>query len=238
MFQLEQRYIVPQHGNTVRLLPSALPLRLTNEARGANRAAHERWDREIYHTHTHIHTHTHTHIYPIRTSLCRKMGGKTRESSSALLFKQPSESLWFLPFSLHMCHRSSQQVISLTRKRANAPDARVKILQKLIWRKRQKRERLLPGFLVLGRSEITVCIMPGVIACQTTRIKDLIVWITSLICWCHWVVLQVLMCQFFFSPLLLGRCSVRLVICFKCFLGNETRWNPAKRTLLSRRAFS
>lgn len=52
MFQLEQRYIVLQHGNTVRLLPSALPPRLTNEARGANRAAHERWDREIYHTHT------------------------------------------------------------------------------------------------------------------------------------------------------------------------------------------
>lgn len=39
------------------------------------------------------------------------------------------------------------------------------------------------------------------------------------------------MCQVFFffsssrslSLLLLGRCSVRLVICFKCFLGNETR---------------
>lgn len=54
MFQLEQRYIVPQHGNMVRLLPSALPPRLTNEARGANRAAHERWDRESYHTHTHM----------------------------------------------------------------------------------------------------------------------------------------------------------------------------------------
>lgn len=69
MFQLEQRYIVPQHGNTVRLLPSALPPRLTNEARGANRAAHERWDRAA------SHTDTHTHSHPIRTSLCRKMGG-------------------------------------------------------------------------------------------------------------------------------------------------------------------
>lgn len=56
MFQLEQRYIVPQHGNTVRLLPSALPPRLTNEARGANRAAHERWDRAASHTLTHTHT--------------------------------------------------------------------------------------------------------------------------------------------------------------------------------------
>lgn len=130
MFQLEQRYIVPQHGNTVRLLPSALPQRLTNEARGANRAAHEQWDCKIYHTHTHTH--------PIRTSLCRKIGGKTREKSSALLFKQPSESLWFLPFSPHMSHRSSQQVISLTRKQANPPDARVKILQRLIWRRDKK----------------------------------------------------------------------------------------------------
>lgn len=41
MFQLEQRYIVPQRGNMERLLPSAVPPRLTNEARGANRAAHE-----------------------------------------------------------------------------------------------------------------------------------------------------------------------------------------------------
>lgn len=67
MFQLERRYIVPQHGNTVRLLPSALPPRLTNEARGANRAAHERWDREIYHTHTHT---SYTHV------LMQKNGGK------------------------------------------------------------------------------------------------------------------------------------------------------------------
>lgn len=78
MFQLEQRYIVPQHGNTVRLLPSALPPRLTNEARGANRAAHERWDREIYRAHT-----SETHV------LMQKNGGKTRESSSALLFRKP-----------------------------------------------------------------------------------------------------------------------------------------------------
>ena len=68
MFQLERRYIAPQHGNTVRLLPSALLPRLTNEARGANRAAHERWDREISLSGARTHTH------PIRTSLCRKMG--------------------------------------------------------------------------------------------------------------------------------------------------------------------
>lgn len=98
MFQLEQRYIVPQHGNTVRLLPSALPPRLTNEARGANRAAHERWKRAI--------SLSHTHTHPIRTSLCRKMGWG---GASALLFKQPSDSLWFLPFSLYLCHGSSQQ---------------------------------------------------------------------------------------------------------------------------------
>lgn len=70
MFQLERRYIAPQHGNTVRLLPSALLPRLTNEARGANRAAHERWDCEISLSGAHTCTHTH----PIRTSLCRKMG--------------------------------------------------------------------------------------------------------------------------------------------------------------------
>lgn len=58
MFQLEQRYIVLQHGNTVRLLPSALPPRLTNEARGANRAAHERWGCEIFRAHTRARTHT------------------------------------------------------------------------------------------------------------------------------------------------------------------------------------
>lgn len=28
---------------------------------------------------------------------------------------------------------------------------------------------------MLGQPEITVCIMPGIIACQTTQIKDLIV---------------------------------------------------------------
>lgn len=187
MFQLGQRYIVPQRGNMVRPPPSALPPHLTNEARGANRAAHERWDCEIYHTHIHL---SYTHVLMQKNGV--GWGG-----SSALLFKQPSESLWFLLFSFHMCHRSSQQVISLTRKQANTPDARVKNLQKLIWRRDKKRERLLPGFHVLGQSEITVCIMPGIIGCQTTRIKDLIVWITLLICWCHWVVLQVLMCQFF-----------------------------------------
>ena len=66
MFQLEQRYIVLQHGNTVRLLPSALPPRLTNEARGANRAAHERWDREI------CLTQSHTSYMPL---LMQKNGG-------------------------------------------------------------------------------------------------------------------------------------------------------------------
>lgn len=67
MFQLEQRYIAPQHGNTVRLLPSALPPRLTNEARGAHWAAHERWD-----SHTHV---SYTHV------LMQRNGG--RASSSA-----------------------------------------------------------------------------------------------------------------------------------------------------------
>lgn len=95
MFQLERRYIAPQHGNTVRLLPSALLPRLTNEARGANRAAHERWDREIPLSGAHARARAH----PIRTSLCRKMQGgwaggrEKRESSSAPLFKQPSNSL-------------------------------------------------------------------------------------------------------------------------------------------------
>lgn len=94
MFQLERRYIAPQHGNTVRLPPSALLPRLTNEARGANRAAHERWDREIPLSDAHARAH------PVRTSLCRKMQGgwrgggvAGRESSSAPLFKQPSNSL-------------------------------------------------------------------------------------------------------------------------------------------------
>lgn len=41
--------------------PSAPTPRLTNEARGANRAAHERWDREI--SHTRMHAHTRTKIY-------------------------------------------------------------------------------------------------------------------------------------------------------------------------------
>lgn len=77
MFQLEQRYIVLQHGNMVRLLPSALPPRLTNEARGANRAAHERWDRKI------CLSRTHSHVYLMHTSLCRKKkgGGEGKESS-------------------------------------------------------------------------------------------------------------------------------------------------------------
>lgn len=91
MFQLEQRYIVLQHGNTVRLLPSALPPRLTNEARGANRAAHERWGCEIFRAHTRARAHTHlscTHVL-----MQKNKGGRTMESSSALLFKQPSESL-------------------------------------------------------------------------------------------------------------------------------------------------
>ena len=133
MFQLEQRYIVPQHGNTVRLLPSALPPRLTNEARGANRAAHERWDREIYHTHT----HTHTHVLYARP-YAEKWGERRGRAPQPCCLNSLQKSLWFLPFSLHMCHRSSQQVISLTRKQANTPDARVKILQKLIWRKDKK----------------------------------------------------------------------------------------------------
>lgn len=78
MFQLEQRYVVPQHGNTVRLLPSALPPRLTNETRGANRAAHERWDREIYHTHTHTHL-SYTHV------LMQKNWGGEEEDKGELL---------------------------------------------------------------------------------------------------------------------------------------------------------
>lgn len=152
--------------------------------------------RDLSHTHRHL---SYTHVLMQKNGV--GWGG-----SSALLFKQHSESLWFLPFSFHMCHRSSQQVISLTRKQANTPDAWVKNLQKLIWRRDKKiKGRLLPGFHVLGRSEITVCIMPGVIGCQTTGIKDLIVWITLLICWCHWAVLQVLMCQvFFFLSFLIG----------------------------------
>lgn len=49
MFQLEKRYIPPQPRNTVRLRPSATPPHIKNETRGANRAAHERWDQELTH---------------------------------------------------------------------------------------------------------------------------------------------------------------------------------------------
>lgn len=92
MFQLEWRYVVPQRGNTVRLLPSALPPRLTNEARGANRAAHERWDRAA----PPPHPLSQTHVLYARPYAEERGDGK---SSSALLFKQPSDSLPFLPSS-------------------------------------------------------------------------------------------------------------------------------------------
>lgn len=126
MFQLEQRYIVLQHGNTVRLLPSALPPRLTNEARGANRAAHERWGCEIFRAHTRAQAHTHT--YPVRTSLCRKIRGEGRWRAPQPCCLNSLQKA--CDSSLHMCHRRSQQVISPTRKRAKAPDAQVKNLPK------------------------------------------------------------------------------------------------------------
>lgn len=84
MFQLEQRYIVLQHGNMVRLLPSALPPRLTNEARGANRAAHERWDRKI------CLSRTQSHIYLMHTSLCRKKKVEGEGGEGELLRKPDS----------------------------------------------------------------------------------------------------------------------------------------------------
>lgn len=49
MFQLEQRYIPPQPRNTVHLRPSAALPHMKNETRGANRAAHERWDQQLAH---------------------------------------------------------------------------------------------------------------------------------------------------------------------------------------------
>lgn len=88
MFQLERRYIAPQHGNTVRLLPSALLPRLTNEARGANRAAHERWDREIP-----LPVRAHALYARPYAEKCREGGWGGGGSSSAPLFKQPSNSL-------------------------------------------------------------------------------------------------------------------------------------------------
>lgn len=89
MFQLERRYIVLQHGNTVHLLPSALPPRLTNEARGANRAAHERWHHDICLTHT----DTHTNILCARP-YAEKMVLRKWGSSSALLFKEHRRKAW------------------------------------------------------------------------------------------------------------------------------------------------
>lgn len=142
MFQLERRYIAPQHGNTVRLLPSALLPRLTNEARGANRAAHERWDCEISLSGVLAHTHTHasyTHVLMQKNGGWLRgrwwgwwWGGKEGEPPQPCCLNSLQTAYDSSPSPLHMCHGSSQQVISPTRKQAKAADARDKILQKRV----------------------------------------------------------------------------------------------------------
>lgn len=133
-------------------------------------------------------THTVTHISYAHVLMQKKKGrggGRGRRAP---------QKAWFLPCSLH---RSSQQVISLTRNPVEAPDAWDEILQKPVRWKDKKGDSFCQVFLCWDGLK-SLCFMPGITACQTTRIKDLIVWITSLIYWCHWAVLQVLMCQVFF----------------------------------------
>lgn len=176
--------------------------------------------------------HTHAHTHPICTSLCRKMGvgGRTRRASSILLFKQPSNSLWFLPFSLHMCHGSSQQVISPTRKQAKAADARDKILQKLIWRKDKKKREEGRGLTVSARFSRAGTLWNNSVhyACHywlpnhTNQRPHCVDYLVNLLMPLSSIA-GVNVPVFFFYLLLLGRCSVRLVICFKCFLGNENQ---------------
>lgn len=140
MFQLEQRYVVPQHGNTVRLLPSALPPRLTNEARGANRAAHERWDREIYDTHIHTHAHTsYTHVLMQKNEEGRGVGvgrkkGRAPQPCCLNSLQKACDSSPFSPSYVPQeqpagCFTDKEQA---KKTKKNIPDARVKILQKLI----------------------------------------------------------------------------------------------------------
>lgn len=127
MFQLERRYIVPQHGNTVRLLPSALPPRLTNEARGANRAAHERWDCEVYHTRTHTHTHlSYTHV------LMQKNGGGVRQGRAPqpCCLNSLQKACDSSPSPLTCATGAASRLFLRQGNRQNAPDAPVKILQR------------------------------------------------------------------------------------------------------------
>lgn len=94
--------------------PSALTPRLTNEARGANRAALERWDREISHTRMHSYkdipslSHTYTHIDAHSVSHTRfyaekegreQKGGSSPSSLDTLLTKgTTSDSISPFPF--------------------------------------------------------------------------------------------------------------------------------------------
>lgn len=233
MFQLGQCYIVPQRGNTVRPPPSALPPRLTNEARGANRGAHERWDRKL------CHTHTHTLILYTRP-YAEKWGGVAPQPCCLNSLQKASDS----SPSLFTCATGAASRLFL-------------------WQGNGQTHQLHE--LKTFRSSCEERQKEGMASARFSRAGTL--WNNSVhYAWRHWLpthtnqrphcvdylvnllmplssIAGVNVPVFFFLSFLIcgwgwGGGSVRLVICFKCFLGNETRWNPAKRTLLSWRAFS
>ncbi len=186
-------------------------------------------------THTHTHTHTHRHIC---TSLCRKMGGKARECSSALLFNSLQKDCDSSP-SPFTCatgatsrlffwqgNRQSHQMHELEFFKSSS-DGETK--------KGTASARFSHAGTVWNNSVHYACRywLPN----HTNQRPHCVDYLVNLLMPLSSIA-GVNVPGFFSSLLLLGRCSVRLVICFKCFLGNETRWNPAKRTLLSWRAFS
>lgn len=134
MFQLERRYIAPQHGNTVRLLPSALLPRLTNEARGANRAAHERWDCEISLSGAHTHAHTHTlYARPYAEKWgWGGCGGRRGSAPQPCCLNSLQTAYDSSPSTFTCATGAASRLFHRQENRQKAADARDKILQKLI----------------------------------------------------------------------------------------------------------
>lgn len=214
MFQLEQRYIVPQHGNTVRLLPSALPPRLTNEARGANRAAHERWNRAISLTHTPC-----THVLMQKNGVgvpqpCCLNSLQTACDSSPSPFTcaMGAASRLFLRQENRQTHQmhelkffKSSSDAKIEKGMASARFSRAGTLWNnsvhYAWR----------YWLPNHTNQRPHCV---------DYLVNLLMPLSSIAGVYVPVSLSLSLCL---SLLLLGRCSVRLVICFNCFLGTDAR---------------
>lgn len=191
----------------------------------------------------HMSDATLTHTYPIRTSLCREMGGGRAPQPCCLnsLHTACDSS----PSPLSCATGAASRLFLWQENRQTHQMHQVKFLKSSsdAETKKKKEVVVLPGFLVLGRSEITVHSawrhwLPN----PTNQSPHCVDYLVNLLMPLSSIA-GVNVPVFFPLPsspsrLLLGRCSVGSVICSKRFLGSETRQENGvivKSSLLMRR---